>query len=265
MCGSERRGTTMQFDMKFARSAIAGAALLIASVGAAQALPTQGVYSASTGAKDPAYYGGSGSHAFWLPGIPGGNDYVFTPTNGLLTVDNTAKTMSLTGFVRSVSQPANVFQVSVDFKHYSEFPASAFVGGTPMPNLELNSNAYSPGPGGIDPSTWDYYVLLPTSTLTGIGGAVNGVTVSLSQRPNSGALDGPKLTQIGDGANGKNLTFGLSTWFNYTSSAWNGTGDININLEYVGDPNSVPEPAALALLGIGLAGVGVASRRRKRA
>lgn len=249
-------------------SVVAAAAFTLVAATAAQALPAAGNYDASTGTKDPAYYGGSGSHAIWLPGaiatLVGGNEWIFVPQDGVLTVTNGASaTMNLSGTIASVADPNSFFLVSMDFQHYSEFPATAFVGGTPMAKKELFSSAYVENGGPVDSSTWDYYVLLDTSFLQGIAGAVLGLDIDLTQRPNSGALYGPALTQIGVGANGKNIEFGLSTWFNYAGDL-SGHGDVNINLEGGGDGTSIPEPTAIALFGLGLVGFGLAARRRNR-
>lgn len=260
----------MNKSLTLLRGAVAAAALSLATATGAMALPTAGVYDASTATKDPAVYGGSGNHAIWLPGdiagLVGTNEWFFTPQDGALTVVNGASsTMNLVGTIAAVGNPTNVFHVSIDFQHYSEFPASAFVGGTPMPKKELFSSAYVENGGTIDSATWDYYVLLDSSVLTGINGAVAGLSVNLTQRPNSGALFGPALTQIGVGANGKNLNFGLSTWFNYSGSGVSGIGDVNIDLTDGGGGTNIAEPATLALLALGLAGAGFAARRRPRA
>ena len=253
----------MMMTTTLLRSAVIAAAVTIAAGSVAQALPAAGTYSATEAVSD-SYHGGNHDHSLWLPGIPGGADFFFSPSAGELTVTNgPSNTMHLEGLIFSQSNVTDAFIVSIDFQHYSEFPSSAFVGGTPTPKKELLSSAYSNNGGPVDTSTWDYYVLLESSKLIGVGGTVAGITLDLTQRPNSGTLYGPYLTQIGIGANGKNVEFGLSTWFNYSGGGYSGTGDVNINLSGGGGGTSIAEPAALALFGLGLAGVGLAARRRR--
>lgn len=65
--------------------------------------------------------------------------------------------------------------------------------------------------------------------------------------------DDPLVVQYGYGANDKNASFGLSTWFtndSFLSDHW----DINVTL--------VPEPGTIGLLGLGLLGLGIARRRK---
>lgn len=249
------------------KGAIAAAALTLITGTVAQALPAAGAYDASQAIKDSAYFSGSANHAIWLPGavelLVGGKDWLFVLTDGQFTVTNGASaTMNLTGTIQSTTDASSFFFVSMDFQNSSEFPASAFVGGTPVPKREPQSHAYVENGGPVDSATWDFYVMLDTSYLQGISGAVNGLQLDLTQRPNSGALFGPVLSQIGVGANGKNVEFGFSTWFNYAGDL-SGHGDVNINLEGGGGTN-IPEPSAIALLGFGLLGFGIAARRRRR-
>jgi len=79
----------------------------------------------------------------------------------------------------------------------------------PDPKLELIPSAYVDQGGPVDPSTWSYFE------------AFNGV---LTGQTGDAIFDGVKfsatlfgaLPQIGNGANGKNVEFGLSNWFDLT-------------------------------------------------
>ncbi|HRX84215.1 MAG TPA: DUF4215 domain-containing protein [Phycisphaerae bacterium] len=95
------------------------------------------------------------------------------------------------------------------------------------PNVPAGSPKLEQGP--MDTSNWYYYTDL-TGTLTGEG-KYAGAVLSLTRR-------GPAV-QVGVGANGKNLQFGLSTWVtasvvsqpNDTHLTFSDTdGDINIDL-----------------------------------
>lgn len=249
------------------RSAFTAAVITLVAGTGAQALPAAGNYAATTAGPEAPYTQHSANHAIWLPGqvattIGGGSDWVFTPLNGDYTITNGAsKTMHLEGNIASTSQPGNFFFVSMDFRHYSEFPTSIFHGGAPSAKLELAGSAYSSNGGPVDPSTWDFYVMLGTSYMTGLSGDVAGLHLNLTQREMNGKL-GP-VTQIGFGASGKNTNFGMSTWFNYSGDL-SGHGDVNIDLNGGGGGSSVAEPTAVALFGMGLIGLGLAARRRKQ-
>jgi len=147
---------------------------------------------------DSSWYGGSGGHAIWLPGIS--TDLIFDPDSGsfLEFADGTAL---LTGTVYDDDAPSKGFSVEVAFSGRTE---SAPTG---SPKLELSSGAYAPS-GPIDPDTWAYYTDFG-GTLTGVGdwaGAVVEVT------PRGAAF------QLGDGASGKNTNFGGSGWLDYVVS-----------------------------------------------
>jgi hypothetical protein len=242
------------------RTALAAAALTVVA-GAAHALPASGIFAVSQAPGDPAYYSGGSSHAIYLPGVAGGSNFVFNPfSGGNLVIPPGAATMSLFGQVVSTSNAAYSFDVTIDF---DLIPSAT-------PKKELSNSAYAPGPGGIDTGTWDYYLVRAGSKLIGTAGSLfDGLTLNLSQAP----AGGPYASQIGFGANGKNLTFGLSTWFTYTSTVtggysgptYSGQGDVNVNVIGGGTGTNIPEPAALGLFGLGLAGLGLAARRRQRA
>ncbi len=99
------------------------------------------------------------------------------------------------------------------------------------PKLELIDAAYLDMSGPIDPSSWRFLSEF-TGTMTGRAGDFAGIIIELTPR-------GPSA-QIGEGANGKNVGFGLSNWLTATvtqgsflSGISTGTvydGDININI-----------------------------------
>jgi len=76
------------------------------------------------------------------------------------------------------------------------------------------------------------------------------------------ALAGQYAFQIGTGANDKNGEYGASTWLKVSKNGddyakhW----DINVELE---PKTTVSEPAGVAILGLGLIGLGAAMRRRR--
>jgi hypothetical protein len=67
----------------------------------------------------------------------------------------------------------------------------------------------------------------------------------------------------GIGANAKNGDFGASAWINMLDASGRALAhwDFNINLKLVTD--KVPEPAALALFGLGLVGLAIGRRRQR--
>jgi len=85
-----------------------------------------------------------------------------------------------------------------------EYTDSTDVNATPK--LELIPSAYVDQGGPVDPSTWSYFDSF-SGTFTGEAGDADydGVVFTVTARGS--------VPQIGDGANGKNITFGLSNWF----------------------------------------------------
>ncbi len=99
------------------------------------------------------------------------------------------------------------------------------------PKKELFPSQYAPS-GPIDPATWHFFSSFQ-GTLIGKE-KLQGFVLSLTPR-------GPQF-QVGTGANGKNLNYGASGWFNFLTVTRpnnttvqvpsSGEGDINIDLEY---------------------------------
>ena len=140
-----------------------------------------------------------GSQAISLPGIA--DDFVFDFSGGtfeeLAGGNNrsftTAGTAELIGSLRSQSQPSLSFDAVLTWSSHSLLAPPG------SPQLELDPAAYTTGGGTVDPDTWRYYGAL-TGTLTGTS-ALAGAVLELAP------VD---AAQIGDGANGRNVGFGLS-------------------------------------------------------
>ncbi len=168
---------------------------------------------------DPQYGHGNATHAVYLPGIA--NDFVFVPEPGSL-IESSDGTLRLTGTARSASAPAKGFLVDVVFSQYSATPPPG------SPKKELDDGAYVENGGSIDAGTWAYYQTFG-GTLTGID-ALAGARLNITRV-------GPSF-QIGGGANGKNLNFGASSWFTWSTASQptvgsvpaTGQGDFNVNL-----------------------------------
>lgn len=98
------------------------------------------------------------------------------------------------------------------------------------------------------------------------GNALNGG--SFSNDYDSDAADGDRLVKWLGVSNAGDLASGFSLTGNVTLS-WTGSAPAQSNLAFqvkaADGPNDVPVPATLALMGLGLAGLGVIGARRKRA
>jgi len=215
-------------------------------------------------------FGGNGGHTFWFPAnggaeIPNGGNtaFHFVDNSGVINFSMDMTSATMTGQLASVGDPTSVWDVEIRFilgMNNADFtnPMGHLNpnGGTSFgeQKRELNSAAYSENGGPVDASMWRYYYMDDdNATLTGVGGADDGEVLELSQRP-GGNDYGRFVFQVGVGANGKNVNFGASTWFNYTGK-YNGHGDINIDLKEIPTPGA----ASLAMISCGIAG----ARRRR--
>ncbi|NEQ75620.1 MAG: PEP-CTERM sorting domain-containing protein [Okeania sp. SIO2C9] len=209
------------------------------------------------------------NHAFWLPGLIGGDEEVLF---GTFVWDGPAffyeyedGTANLFGSIYALRDDNKKFDVNVWFEGKKE------ESGSNGPKKELNGSAYSNG-GPVDTDDWYYYdVVQEMSTLTGVSGEYAGKELNLFDVTNGGYT-----TQVGIGANGKNINMGLATWFGdhenftYADSDYDHS-DINIDLvaleaEEGGSGilgESIPEPATMSLLSLGLLGSGLGVLKRK--
>ncbi|HBP16992.1 MAG TPA: hypothetical protein DEA08_04235, partial [Planctomycetes bacterium] len=154
----------------------------------------------------------SGGHAFWLPDLPGGPVYRFQANPKLERRDGA---LLLEAKIKSATQPNKQWDVTLWLVPSQQ----------PGPKLELDPQHYAPvGP--IDPSKWELFVVDESrSTFKGRGG-FHGKTLQILHRPASRQYG----FQLGEGANGKNLKFGISGWLGYRGSYSSDRGDLNADL-----------------------------------
>lgn len=134
--------------------------------------------------------------------------------------------------------------------------------GTGGPKLELIDDALVENGGSVDPATWVYYAY-GANSLTGFGRNA-GTILTLGD-----VTQGHFPLQVGYGANGKNVNFGMSSWFAAadvrTGAIVDEFADFNVDLTPVGSNpefDSVPTPATgLAWLVTSAAAI---ARKRKQ-
>ena len=234
----------MRIDLRSPRVWLLPLLLLAWSSSSALALPIEYQVSA---AQHDAFAKYSGGHAFWFPGLA--TDLVFDPTGAFV---QDVGEWRLTGRVES---GAIAFDVDLTFSGIMSY-AQAVVAVPGTPKLELINAAYVANGGPVDPTTWVFATAV-SGTFTGIAGSTyDGAILDIVMRGPAGAL--------GDGANNKNIGFGLSSWLTATARdpaayglADSYHGDINVDLQPV-----VPEPTAVALFAIGLLVIGAALQCR---
>lgn len=102
------------------------------------------------------------------------------------------------------------------------------------------------------------------------GGTVNGDTFAVSGIIESGKVtwDGPlTLNYPGGGDGALRITLSNETFNSGLFGLHEGSGHgakVTASFKNVSDPTPAPEPASLAVLGLGLAGLGWATRRRRQ-
>ena len=183
------------------------------------AVATAHTWCASDAANDSYSFNTSQGHAVWLPGVV--TSLVFDKKGGKF-VENADGTADFTGALVVPGDANKGFTLNVKFTGLQTTAPEP-------PKKELDAKAYNEGK--ADMSKWYFYTGF-TGTLTGVGDFA-GSKLSLSRV-------GPAF-QVGVGANGKNIQFGASGWFNFNIDAQPTNtkfvfykigehGDFNINL-----------------------------------
>lgn len=189
-------------------------------------------------------------HVAWLPDMISGGTFV---ADGEFTFNEYDDgTAHFFGSVVAENDANKSWDVNVWFE------ASGI--GTGGPKLELKNSAYTNNGGSIDPASWYYYDLddEKASTFTATKGEYAGQSFSIFD-----ASKGKYLAQVGKGANGKNTNMGMSFWFGYDGMD-SKHSDFNVDLTAQSTPQSVPEPATMSLVTLGMIGLGASALKRKQ-
>ena len=161
----------------------------------------------------------NGSRTIWMPNLGGTTGVsLFTIINnsGKLYQFNDG-TAHFTGKAQKTDDTNKQWIFSIWFKDKKDWTDWSAGGGS-----------YKNGGGSTDGYlSWDYYIMdaSKSNTLTGLGD-YNGVELNLTHKPSNHLY----AMQLGSGANDQDASFGMSFWFDYTSSDPNfssGNGDFN--------------------------------------
>lgn len=171
-----------------------------------------------TNAESDSYHGGNSNHSLWLSGFDGGSNAKLTFDAGsYLTYSTDGSSAYVYGVATMTTGElsGSLWEVFMPFNRKTDNTG---------PKKELKASAYDPNDGGIDPNLWIFYTLDESAFMNQLDG--NGY-INMRAMP----ADGKYGLQIGDGANGKNISQGASAWFFYSYNGQNEKqGDINVDM-----------------------------------
>ncbi len=177
---------------------------------------------------DSTVGGVDGGHAFTFTGGVG-SDFVFASPGSF--TERSDGTATISGRLVRASNPLQGFFVTLDLGQRVD-PGDVGFAPPGSPKQELSPLAYVDNGGPIDPLGWHYYLAV-NGTLVGADD-FTGAVVAMERV-------GPAL-QVGMGANGKNASYGLSSWFKLTTTSqplagpvlpetFSGDGNIDLQAE----------------------------------
>jgi hypothetical protein len=171
------------------------------------------------------YTGGSAFTFFNAPSDIGTMSWVFDSNGGLIV--QSGSEFVLTGTIvplLSTATASSSFAVNLHFRSPTQ---SELLSISMLPaHKELASVAYVQAGGPVDASSWLFFMVdTASSSITNS----DGTSIVISTQMGMPA-------QVGIGANGKNIRFGASGWFDYEvmkngASVFNGSMDINLDLD----------------------------------
>ena len=146
-----------------------------------------------------------GDMALWLPGIQGLSvNYVFTPNNGALTVNEALGTAHITGEVQNATNPEQRWIIDFHLNNKKNWSEWSAMGRSYKDDFNIAGDNYL---------NWDYYELDPSSQLIGAG-TLAGSVLQITHAPSTYYYG----FQVGVAANNRNTEYGMSGWIYYNGT-----------------------------------------------
>ena len=146
-----------------------------------------------------------GDMALWLPGIQGLSvNYVFTPNNGALTVNEALGTAHITGEVQNATNPEQRWIIDFHLNNKKNWSEWSAIGRSYKDDFNIAGDNYL---------NWDYYELDPSSQLIGAG-TLAGSVLQITHAPSTYYYG----FQVGVAANNRNTEYGMSGWIYYNGT-----------------------------------------------
>jgi hypothetical protein len=146
-----------------------------------------------------------GDMALWLPGIQGLSvNYIFTPNNGSLTINESLGTAHITGEVQNSTNPDQRWIIDFHLNNKKNWTEWSAQGRSYKDDFNIAGDNYL---------NWDYYELDPSSQLIGAG-TLAGSVLQITHAPSTYYYG----FQVGVAANNRNTAYGMSGWIYYNGT-----------------------------------------------